>query len=120
MKGGAVAERVSADVVGEKLGAAGDRVIVVGVVGGVVAATAPGWVRCFWFLRRLSLACRISCRRRIVWRRFNSLLLLLLLFICVVLLLVELVSVLATGVPDVRDGTNVGASAERCIRGCRR
>ena len=38
MKGGAVTERVSADVVGEKLGAAGDRVIVVGGCGASVGA----------------------------------------------------------------------------------
>ena len=60
VNGRAAGERVGAVVVGEKVLASGDRVGVVAVVGASAAR-----IRFFASFRRLSLACRTSCRRRI-------------------------------------------------------
>ena len=70
-KGGAEGERVGCGVVGVKGFALGENtgVCVADAAAAVAAAFCGEVLRCFSFLRRLSLACLISCKLRSSWRR---------------------------------------------------
>ena len=111
-KGGAEGERVGCGVVGVKGFALGENtgVCVAAAAAAVVAAAFCGEVlRCFSFLRHLSLACRISCKLRSSWRRIVFFLLLFVLLFSLVS--VENVGVLVVGVSSIGSESEIGANA---------
>ena len=110
-KGGAEGERVGCGVVGVKGFALGENtgVCVADAAAAVAAAFCGEVLRCFSFLRRLSLACLISCKLHSSWRRVVVFLLLFVLLFSLVS--VENVGVLVVGVSSIGSESEIGANA---------